>query len=163
MKKSIAYSLLMILFMGLSLQAQTAINTKNYALFGEKFSANKVLTEKQMLKKYQKLKAGDSIAVQFVTNIKSVCKKKGCWMKLDLSNGEEAFVKFKDYGFFVPLNADNSKAIVNGYAFVNKVSVSELKHYAKDAGKSKEEINKIKKPEITYSFMANGVYINKKS
>lgn len=163
MKKSIAYSLLMILFMGLSLQAQTAINTKDYALFGEKFSANKVLTEKQMLKKYKKLKAGDSIAVQFVTNIKSVCKKKGCWMKLDLSNGEEAFVKFKDYGFFVPLNADNSKAIVNGYAFVNEVSVSELKHYAKDAGKSKEEINKIKKPEITYSFMANGVYINKKS
>ena len=161
MKKSIVYSFLVVLFLGLNLHAQTSINTKNYALFGEKFETNKVLTEKQMLKKYKTLKAGDSIAVKFVTKIQSVCKKKGCWMNLDLGNGEKAFVKFKDYGFFVPLNADNSEAIVSGYAFVKEVSVNELKHYAKDAGKSKEEINKIKKPEITYSFMANGVYIKK--
>lgn len=107
------------------------------------------------------MKKGDSIAVQFVTNIKAVCKKKGCWMKLDLGNNQESFVKFKDYGFFVPLNADNSQAVVNGYAFVDVVSVDELRHYAKDAGKSKEEINKITKPEITYSFTATGVYIKK--
>ena len=162
MKKSMIYTFLVVLFMGLNLNAQTAINTKDYALFGEKFNTNKVLTEKQMLKKYKNLKSGDSVSVQFVTTIKSVCKKKGCWIKLDLSNSEEAFVKFKDYGFFVPLNADNSKAIVNGYAFVKKVSVNELRHYAKDAGKSKEEINKITKPEVTYSFMADGVYIDKK-
>lgn len=162
MKKSVIYTFLVVLFMGLNLNAQTAINTKDYALFGEKFKTNKVLSEKQMLKKYKNLKSGDSVSVQFVTTIKSVCKKKGCWMKLDLSNSEEAFVKFKDYGFFVPLNADNSKAIVNGYAFVKKVSVNELRHYAKDAGKSKEEINKITKPEVTYSFMADGVYIDKK-
>jgi hypothetical protein len=161
MKKTTIYSLLIILFMGLNLNAQSTINTKDYALFGEKFEASKVLTEKQMLKKYKNLKAGDSIAVKFLTNIKAVCKKKGCWMKLDLSNGEEAFVKFKDYAFFVPLNADNSQAVVNGYAFVKVVSVDELRHYAKDAGKSKEEINKIKKPEVTYSFMADGVYIKK--
>lgn len=161
MKKTTIYSLLIILFMGLNLNAQTTINTKDYALFGEKFKADKVLTEKQMLKKYKNLKKGDSIAVKFVTNIKSVCKKKGCWMKLDLGNGEEAFVKFKDYAFFVPLNADGSNAIINGYASVNVVSVEELRHYAKDAGKSKEEINKIKKPEVTYSFMADGVYIKK--
>lgn len=162
MKKSMIYTFLVVLFMGLNLNAQTAINAKDYALFGEKFNTNKVLSEKQMLKKYKNLKSGDSVSVQFVTTIKSVCKKKGCWMKLDLSNSEEAFVKFKDYGFFVPLNADNSKAIVNGYAFVKKVSVNELRHYAKDAGKSKEEINKITKPEVTYSFMADGVYIDKK-
>lgn len=162
MKKSMVYTFLVVLFMGLNLNAQTDINTKDYALFGEKFNTNKVLSEKQMLKKYKNLKSGDSVSVQFVTTIKSVCKKKGCWMKLDLSNSEEAFVKFKDYGFFVPLNADNSKAIVNGYAFVKKVSVNELRHYAKDAGKSKEEINKITKPEVTYSFMADGVYIDKK-
>lgn len=161
MKKTTLYSLLIILFMGLNLNAQTTVNTKDYKLFGEKFEAKKVLTEKQMLKKYKNLKKGDSIAVQFVTNIKAVCKKKGCWMKLDLGNNQESFVKFKDYAFFVPLNADNSQAVVNGYAFVDVVSVDELRHYAKDAGKSKEEINKITKPEITYSFTATGVYIKK--
>lgn len=163
MKKSMIYAFIVVLFAALNMNAQTAMNTKDYALFGEKFNTTKVLTEKQMLKKYKNLKSGDSISVQFVTNIKSVCKKKGCWMKLDLGNNEEAFVKFKDYAFFVPLNADDSKAIVNGYAFVKKVTVNELRHYAKDAGKSKEEINNITKPEVTYSFIANGVYINKKA
>jgi len=99
--------------------------------------------------------------VQFESNIKSVCKKKGCWMKMELAGDDNSFVKFKDYGFFVPLNADNSLAIVSGKAFVDVVSVDELKHYAKDGGKSSAEIAKITKPEVTYSFLASGVYIKK--
>jgi len=82
-------------------------------------------------------------------------------MQMDLSEGNKSFVKFKDHGFFVPLNADNSEAILNGKAFVNVVSVDELRHYAKDGGKSQAEINKITKPEVTYSFMADGVLIKK--
>ena len=136
-------------------------NLSGYASFGEKFTPNKVISKDAMLKKYKNLKKGDSIPVQFKTTINSVCKKKGCWMKLDLGKGEFSFVKFKDYGFFVPLNADNKEVIVNGYAFVDVVTVDELKHYAKDAGKSKDEIAKIKKPEVTYSFTSTGVYIKK--
>jgi hypothetical protein len=143
------------------LKKQTALNTNDYATFGEKFELNKVLTKEQMFKKYRTLKKGDSITVKFKTTIKEVCKKKGCWMKLDLSNGESAFIRFKDYGFFVPLNADGSEVVVNGVAFVDVVSVSELKHYAKDAGKSLAEINAITKPEITYSYTATGVFIKK--
>lgn len=139
----------------------SAQNVSGYASFGEKFAVGKVLSKEEMLKKYKNLKKGDSIPVQFKTTINSVCKKKGCWMKLDLGKGESSFVKFKDYGFFVPLNADGSEVIVKGYAFVDVVTVDELKHYAKDAGKSKEEIAKITKPEITYSFTATGVYIKK--
>jgi hypothetical protein len=138
-----------------------AQNLSGYASFGEKFTPNKVISKDAMLKKYKNLKKGDSIPVQFKTTINSVCKKKGCWMKLDLGKGESSFVKFKDYEFFVPLNADGNEVIVNGYAFVDVVSVDELKHYAKDAGKSKEEIAKIKKPEVTYSYTATGVYIKK--
>ena len=120
-----------------------AINTNDYALFGEKFAASNVMTNKQMLKKYKGLKKGDSVAVKFQSNIKEVCKKKGCWMNMDLTDDKESFVKFKDYGFFVPLNADNSEAIINGIAFIDVVSVAELKHYAKDGGKSQAEIDKI--------------------
>lgn len=140
---------------------QTTLNSNDYASFGDKFELNKVLTKEQMFKKYKSLKKGDSISVKFKTSIGEVCKKKGCWMKLNLGNDEAAFVKFKDYGFFVPLNADGSEVIVNGVAFVDVVSVNELKHYAKDAGKSQAEINAITKPEITYSFTATGVYIKK--
>lgn len=144
-----------------SKKAASSYNTNDYASFGKKFQPKKVVTEKQMLKKYKSLKKGDSVAVQFKSNIKEVCKKKGCWMQMDLTEGKKAFVKFKDYGFFVPLNADNSEAILNGIAFVNVVSVDELRHYAKDAGKTQAEINKITKPEVTYSFMADGVLIKK--
>ncbi len=141
--------------------SKLSFNEKEYSLFGEKFALNNVLTKEQMLKKYKTLKKGDSIAVKFTSNIKEVCKKKGCWMQMDLGNKSQSFVRFKNYGFFVPLNASNSDGIVSGIAFVDMVSIEELKHYAKDAGKSKEEINKINKPEITYAFKASGVYIKK--
>lgn len=162
--KKVGLILMMVFFVGsinTNAQSKTTFNSNDYASFGEKFQPKKILNEKQMLKKYKALKKGDSINVTFQSNIKEVCKKKGCWMQMDLGNNSKSFVRFKDYGFFVPLNADNSNAIVSGVAFIDVVSVDELKHYAKDAGKSQAEINKITKPEITYSFTANGVYIKK--
>ena len=168
MKKLNVILIALILFIGTNVIAQSKskaatkpFNTNDYALFGQKFQVKKVLSNKDLLKKYKTLKAGDSLTVQFQSNIKSVCKKKGCWMNMDLTGDEVSFVKFKDYAFFVPLNADNSEAIVSGKAFVDVVSVDELKHYAKDGGKTGAEIAKITKPEVTYSFLADGVYIKK--
>lgn len=159
--KNIVCLVLTLIAFNVSAQKAAAIDSKDYALFGDKFTMTNVMTNKQMLKKYKSLKKGDSVAVKFQSNIKSVCKKKGCWMKMDLAEDKQSFVRFKDYGFFVPLNADNSEAVVNGIAYVDEVSVAELKHYAKDGGKSQAEIDKIKKPEITYAFKATGVYIKK--
>lgn len=130
-----------------------------YAAFGSKITADKALTKEQMTKKYASLKKGDTIDVKFKSKIMSVCKKKGCWMKMDLAENKESFIRFKDYGFFVPLNADNSEAVVSGKAFLDVISVDELKHYAKDGGKSQEEIDKITQPKITYAFQADGVLI----
>lgn len=137
------------------------IKTSDYASFGDKFKVGKVLTEKEMLSKYKKLKKGDTINVQFASKITEVCKKKGCWMNMDLSESQSSFVRFKDYGFFVPLNADGSQAIVAGKAFLDVVSVEELKHFAKDAKKTQTDIDAIKKPKITYAFQATGVLIKK--
>lgn len=132
-----------------------------YASFGDKIVADKALTKEQMLQKYKSMKKGDTIAVKFKSKINSVCKKKGCWMKMELPNQAESFIRFKDYGFFVPLNADTQEAIVSGKAFVDEVSVAELKHYAKDGGKSQAEIDKITEPKVTYAFQADGVLISK--
>jgi hypothetical protein len=162
--RKINFIVVMLLFVGATAMAQTtAKNFKadDYASFGEKFKVNRVYNKAEMLKKYKKLKKGDTLTVQFESNIKSVCKKKGCWMKMELAGDSNNFVKFKDYAFFVPLNADNSPAIVSGKAFVDVESVEELRHYAKDGGKSAAEIAKITKPETTYSFLADGVYIKK--
>ncbi len=160
--KFLAFAFFMMLAVSTFAQSKKVVfKAEDYASFGEKFKVKKVYTNEYMLKKYKALKKGDTITVQFMANIKAVCKKKGCWMNLDLSNNQEAFVKFKDYAFFVPLNADGSTAIISGKAYVDIVPVAELKHYAKDAGKPQSEIDKITEPEVTYAFMADGVYIKK--
>lgn len=128
-----------------------------YASFGKKISPEKALGPDAMLKKYEGLKKGDTVVIKFKSKVASVCKKKGCWMKMDLAKGKESFVRFKDYEFFVPLNSDNATAIVNGKAYIDIVSVEELKHYAKDGGKSQAEIDKITQPKTTYAFLADGV------
>ena len=82
-------------------------------------------------------------------------------MKVDLEDGNQVMVKFKDYGFFVPKDIAGKEVIINGKAFVNEVPIDELRHYAEDAGKSKEEIVAITKPERTFSFEADGVLLKK--
>lgn len=130
-----------------------------YLSFGEKITEDNSISKEEMAKKFNNLKEGDTIAVKFASNVNSVCKKKGCWMKLDLGNEKESMVRFKDYGFFVPLDADKKDVIVEGRAFVTKISVDQLQHYAKDAGKTEEEITKITEPEFTYAFEADGVLL----
>lgn len=130
-----------------------------YASFGGKMTADKALSKEEMLRKYKAMKKGDTLAVKFKSKITDVCKKKGCWMKMDLANSNESFVRFKDYGFFVPLNADHSEAVVSGRAYLDVISVDQLKHYAKDGGESQEEIDKITTPKVTYAFQADGVLI----
>lgn len=139
----------------------TSNSSDDYAIFGDSISADKAITNEEMLVLYDKLKPGDTLNIKFKSKIKSVCKKKGCWMTLELPSGKEVFVKFKDYAFFVPKNAQNENAIVNGKAFVNVESVEELKHYAKDEGKSQAAIDSIITPKTTYAFLADGVLIKK--
>ena len=86
---------------------------------------------------------------------------KGCWMKLKLGNGKESMVKFKDYGFFVPQELVGKEVVVNGLAYVEEMSVGDQRHYARDAGKSEEEVAAIIMVEKKYAFEADGVLIKK--
>ena len=93
--------------------------------------------------------------------ILSTCPMKGCWMKISVER-DTILVRFKDYGFFVPKSgAEGKSAIINGKLSVDTLSVAQLRHYAEDAGKSNEEVSKIINPEITISFLADGVVIDK--
>ena len=80
-------------------------------------------------------------------------------MTVALNDDQTTMVRFKDYGFFVPMNAGDRNAVMEGKAFVRETSVEELKHYAKDAGKSEEEIAKITEPKRELAFEASGVLI----
>ncbi len=133
-----------------------------YSSFGATISATDYLNSNDALSNYKSLKLGDTINLKFNANIKEVCANKGCWMTLPLGNEDEnVMVRFKDYGFFMPKDAAGKEVIVDGKAFVNEVSVADLKHYAEDAGKSPEEIAKITEPSMEFAFEANGVLLKK--
>lgn len=137
--------------------AKESQESSKYQIFGEKFDEKGALNAAQMKAQYSTMKPGDTVAVKFASKINAGCKKKGCWMRLDLGENEESFVRFKDYGFFIPLNADGKEVIVNGKAFVTEITVEELKHFAKDEGKSEAEIAKITEPEYTFAYESTGV------
>lgn len=101
----------------------------------------------------------DSLQVKVEGTINSSCKMKGCWMKMDMGNGKEMRVSFKDYGFFVPKNLDGETAVIDGYAKMDTTDVMTLQHFARDAGKSEAEVKAITEPEIGVTYVATGVII----
>lgn len=161
MKNILILSCSLLFLIGCKKQETVVVAEKpvNYESFGVKIVADEALTSEEMLEKYKALKPGDTIDAKFKSTIKEVCKEKGCWMSMQLAGDKSAFVKFKDYGFFVPKNADNSEAIISGKAFVESISVDDLRHYAKDGGKSDAEVAQITAPEVKYAFRADGVLI----
>jgi len=132
---------------------------KNYASFGKLIDHKGAIGSEDMLDQFQSLKETDTLETKFSATVTDVCKSKGCWMKLNLKNGEEVMVKFKDYGFFVPKDIEGREVVLNGIAFVDNMSVEDQRHYAKDAGESQENIRQIKEPKRTFEFEADGVLI----
>ena len=106
-------------------------------------------------------KLGESGAVQTKVTAKvlEVCSKKGCWVKLAVNDSTTAFVKMKDYAFFVPTAAVGKTVVIDGEIKTKTVSAAELRHYAEDAKKSKEEIAAITKDEKEIRVLANGITV----
>jgi hypothetical protein len=101
----------------------------------------------------------DSLEVKIVATAQEVCQAKGCWMKVDIAEGQSMRIKFKDYGFFVPKDMAGKEIVFSGKAFKATTSVEDLRHYAKDGGESAEAIAAITTPETSISFLADGVLI----
>src|SRR5690606_33552349 len=96
-------------------------------------------------------------------DIKEVCTKKGCWLTMDLPNGEIMRVTFKDYEFFVPTTSKGYPIILEGIAVLTETDVETQRHYAEDGGMSNEDIAKITEPKREITFEATGVVIQRKA
>ena len=99
--------------------------------------------------------------VKIEGKVLDVCPKKGCWLSLEMPDKSVTLVKFKDYGFFVPVEMIGKTVVIEGQAKKVETSVDELKHYAEDAKKSKEEIAAITEPKKEIRLTANGVLVIK--
>lgn len=108
-----------------------------------------------------RMAATDSMAVKITGKVSEVCKKKGCWMTIVPEQpGQPAMrVTFKDYGFFMPMDIVGKRVVLDGFARVETTPVDVLRHYAEDAGKTKEEIAAITEPERELAYEAAGVLI----
>ncbi|UZR93638.1 DUF4920 domain-containing protein [Chondrinema litorale] len=107
-----------------------------------------------------KVMSVDSVAdVVVAGKVSDVCKAKGCWMTITKPDGDQMRVTFKDYALFMPKDIVGKEVVIHGVASKKEVSVADLQHYAKDAGKSEEEIASIENPENTLAFEADGVLI----
>ena len=125
--------------------------------YGDKITTDGALNINDVV---AKLNGGSSFPeVKVTAKIVEVCPNKGCWLKLELSDGSKATVKMKDYGFFLPVSAKGKTVVIDGEVKIKTTSVAELKHYAEDAKKSKEEIDAITKPEKAVSVLAKGIVV----
>lgn len=135
--------------------------TVNYKPYGDEVSTAEIITPRKLQKIYQNIAIGDTVDLKITARVKEVCKKKGCWMRIVLNDDvdDEAMIRFKDYGFFMPVNIEGKEIIAEGKAFLEELSVDAQRHYAEDGGASAEEILSITEPKITYSFLAHGVLV----
>lgn len=106
-----------------------------------------------------KLAQDGAVQTKMTAKVLEVCSKKGCWVKLAVNDSTTAFVKMKDYAFFVPMAAVGKTVVIDGELKSKVVSVSELKHYAEDAKKSPEEVAAITKPQQELRVTATGITV----
>ena len=127
---------------------------------GDNISEDGAVTPVEFLAKFE---GQDSLEVKLAANVIDVCQKKGCWMNVDLGNEKTMRITFKDYEFFVPMDAAGKLATLQGVATIDTTDVATLKHYASDANATQEEIDAITEPEYNYAFEATGVIIKEET
>ncbi len=150
---------LMLVFTSCGTSNKKEIGQKSSTIFGEDFALKNVMSYDDLLKK---LDSSKEMQVQVEGKVEGVCQVKGCWMNIVSTKSPDSrkmFVKFHNYGFFMPLDLAGKTVVMNGKAFTEETSIDELRHYAEDAGKSAEEIAKINQPKKELKFMATGVKI----
>ena len=101
----------------------------------------------------------DAVVVEGV--IAASCTRKGCWMQLAPSADEAARsvrVTFKDYGFFIPLDAMGMTARAEGVAVVKTLSKADADHLEEEGAKL---TRKEDGTALEVSFVANGVELKK--
>ncbi|BFG69336.1 hypothetical protein KACHI17_02170 [Sediminibacterium sp. KACHI17] len=128
------------------------------ATFGKVTTAENAVSMEQYVKLLESRGDGKPLEGKIIGIVKEVCQKEGCWIKVESPNGN-LMVKMKDHKFAVPVVLNGKKVVIDGVGTLTTTSVKQLKHYAEDAGKSKEEIAKITEPKKEIVIQAAGILV----
>jgi hypothetical protein len=104
------------------------------------------------------LDSKQSKEVKVKGKVVEVCKAEGCWLRMQTTDGT-IMIRMKDHKFFVPVSLNGKTIVADGTATLKETSVDMLRHYAEDAGKSKEEIAAIKEPKKEIVLQAKGILV----
>lgn len=124
--------------------------------YGEKTSADNAISIAEIPSRLDKT---DSFDTRITAKVLDVCPKMGCWLKLAVNDSTTAFVKMKDYAFFLPLAIKGKTIVLDGEVRLKTTSADELRHYAEDAKKSSAEIAAITQPKKEIRFTAKGILV----
>jgi len=107
------------------------------------------------------LKSTDEKELKLEGKIDAVCQGSGCWVNLDIGEGEIVHVTFKDEAFTLPKDIGGQTAIIEGIAITEVVSIEMQKRMAEEEGLTQTEIDEITEPLTEYYFEAVGVTVIK--
>ena len=155
MLRSIIFAFI-TLFATITFAQPPAGDAKKGDYYGEKPKAKGAMDIAELPAQLEKTPV---IQTKVKAKVLDVCSSKGCWIELAVDDKTTAFVKMKDYAFFLPMAAIGKTVVLEGEAKLTTTSVEELKHYAEDAKKTKEEIEKITEPKTEIRVLAKGIKI----
>lgn len=135
---------------------ETEQNAESTGNFGNEFVTENAIPASEVVTLFTD---ADTSEITISGNIAASCKHSGCWMDLDMGNGEFVHVTFQEESFTIPLDASGKNAIAQGIAVRELIPVETLQNYAREEGKSEEEVAAITEPVYAYEFIATGVLI----
>lgn len=148
--------LLMIMIGTTTAQAQQAYDSVHY---GNKVSEAGAVPLETLMQELEDPDKALPVQQKVKGEVTAVCQKKGCWMKMERPSGKAMRITFKDYGFFVPKDLSGRQVVMKGKAYQDTVSAKVRRHFARDEGKSEEEVKQISEPTTRIAFKATGVKI----
>lgn len=140
-----------------SITEESSKETKYIALFfGEKFDTSGAVLPKEFKNTFS---YKDSTEIKVKAYVNKTCKKNGSWMVLNLEDGDEMRVSFKDYGFFVPKNADNYLAIVKGHIHLDSLAHKKMRQGSLESEPNQKNTDSTKQDKVKLGFEASGVML----
>ena len=153
--KKIFFSAFILAALTVTAQDKEKIQAAKGVVYGEVSNHDKSIAADDVKGKL----VNDQYEGQIKARVVEVCKAEGCWIKVARKDGSTMMVRAKDHKFLMPENIVGKTVLIEGAATVKETTEEMRKHYAEDAGKSKEEIAKIKGSEKDVQFAAKGVKV----
>lgn len=144
------------LFLTLAVLYSCASTRSEFGLV--KVNESEAISVEELVARMDRTKSPQALTIK--APLSAVCQNAGCWVQVPKPDGKPLMVRFKNHFTIPPSTPLGTETFIHGIAYWDTVSVKALRHFAEDAGKPLEEINKITQPEYKLNFEGDGIKWN---